>query len=76
MGEDGKPHFEINGRWNEFLSLKDCSTGIEEVIFKAEEKPSLTERMYGFGYHTCNLNYIDDEMRQSLPPTDCRRRTD
>ncbi len=32
--------------------------------------------MYFFGYHTCNLNYLDDEMKKTLPPTDCRRRPD
>jgi len=32
--------------------------------------------MYGFGYHQCNLNYLDDEMKRALPPTDCRRRPD
>jgi len=32
--------------------------------------------MYGFSEYACNLNYINDEMRKSLPPTDCRRRPD
>lgn len=71
-----KPRYQIDGRWNEFLSLKDLQTGTTEMIFKAEAKPATTERQYGFGYFTCNLNYCDDEMLRYLPPTDCRRRPD
>ena len=32
--------------------------------------------MYGFTEFTCNVNYINDEMRKSLPPTDTRLRPD
>jgi hypothetical protein len=32
--------------------------------------------MYGFNKFTANLNYLDDEMRQYLPPTDTRLRPD
>jgi len=32
--------------------------------------------MYGFGYFACNLNYVDEEMKKTLPPTDTRRRPD
>jgi hypothetical protein len=56
--------------------LKDLKTGVDEVVFKAEEKPPLFDRQYGFGYVAINLNYLDDEMKKSLPPTDTRRRQD
>lgn len=74
--EEGKVRYEINGRWNEYLSIKDCSNGIEEVVFKAETKHALAERMYGFGPFSINLNYVDNDMLKTLPPTDCRRRPD
>ena len=32
--------------------------------------------MYGFNKFTVNLNYLDDEMKQYLPPTDTRFRPD
>ena len=32
--------------------------------------------MYGFSNFSINLNYCDDEMRKTLPPTDTRRRPD
>lgn len=41
-----------------------------------DPKPNLSERMYGFGYFSINLNYIDDMMLKTLPPTDTRRRSD
>lgn len=67
---------KIDGFWNEKLSVTDCITGVTDQVFKADEKPALTERMYGFGYYSINLNYIDDEMKKTLPPTDTRRRAD
>ena len=76
MDADGRVMCEVNGRWTQELSVKDCRTGQEEVIFKVHPKPENTERQYGWGYFTINLNYIDDEMRKTLPPTDCRRRGD
>jgi len=32
--------------------------------------------MYYFSNFSCNLNYINPEMKKTLPPTDCRRRGD
>lgn len=32
--------------------------------------------MYFFSYYTLNLNFINEEMKRSLPPTDTRRRPD
>jgi len=76
LDETGNPRFEIGGKWTEYLTLKDLSTGREQEIFRAFPRPAQTERMYFFGFHTCNLNYLDDEMKKTLPPTDCRRRPD
>jgi oxysterol-binding protein 1 len=56
--------------------LKDLATGKEEIVFKEEPKLPNFERMYGFSAFTCNLNYINEEMKKSLPTTDCRRRPD
>jgi len=66
----------VKGLWNDHLNLIDKKTGREEAIFKADPKPPNYERQYAFGYYTINLNYIDDEMKKYLPPTDCRRRMD
>ena len=44
LDEQYNPRYEINGRWNEFLTLKDIKTGFEETVFKAEAKPPLYDR--------------------------------
>ena len=68
--------FEVTGKWNEYLGMKDLATGKEEQVFRATPKVPNHERMYGFTEFTCNLNYINDEMRKTLPPTDTRLRPD
>ena len=70
------PRFEIGGKWNEYLTLKDLATGKVEEIFRALPKIPNSERMYNFSKFVCNLNYLDDEMKRTLPPTDTRRRPD
>ena len=34
----GNVKFEITGRWSEYLSIKDKNSGVEEEIWRAEEK--------------------------------------
>ena len=70
------PRCEIAGKWNEYLTVKDIAQGKEEEVFRAIPKPENAERIYGFSKFACNLNYINDEMKLSLPPTDTRRRPD
>lgn len=72
----GVARYEVNGLWNQKYSIKDLKTGIEESVMEADARPPLADRMYGFGYYSINLNYINDEMRRTLPPTDTRRRPD
>jgi hypothetical protein len=76
MDVNGDTKFEVSGRWNESLSIKDLSTGREEVIWNVDPKPTNADRMYGFGMYTINLNYMDEDMKKYLPPTDTRRRND
>lgn len=76
LDENGKARYEINGKWSEYLNLKDLATGQDQEVFRAFQRPPNSVRMYGFGYHQCNLNYLDNEMKRTLPPTDCRRRPD
>ena len=72
----GKAKFEINGRWSEFMELKDLSTGATVEVWRALTRHPMSHRYYHFAYYTMNLNYCDEEMLKSLPPTDCRRRMD
>jgi hypothetical protein len=66
----------VEGTWNKDYYLKDPVTGVKEKIFEADVRPANSARQYEFGYYSINLNYVNEEMLRSLPPTDCRRRMD
>ena len=51
MDENGKARYEINGKWSEYLNLKDLATGQELEVLRAFQRPPDSVRMYGFGYH-------------------------
>lgn len=72
----GKKRFHVSGLWNDHLNIKDLSSGEEERVFEVDKRPAQSDRMYAFGYFSINLNYIDDFLRRTIPPTDSRRRTD
>jgi hypothetical protein len=58
------------------MNIKHLGTGIEEVAWKIHTKPPMFERQYGFDSFCINLNYVDEEMKKVLPPTDNRLRPD
>jgi hypothetical protein len=72
----GATKYSIRGTWNESLYCKNMQTKEEELVFQADPKPPKYERQYCFGYYTINLNYLDEDMKLYLPPTDTRRRMD
>ena len=51
-------------------------SGKEELMFTINPKVDNAERQYCFTKFTVNLNYIDEEMKKWLPPTDARLRPD
>jgi hypothetical protein len=72
----GKERYTLKGSWLDKVILVDSITLQEEVIY--QEAPSLPDasRMFGFGRVSVNLNYINEELRQQLPPSDTRLRGD
>ncbi len=76
LDAQGKARYESQGTWTSYLNLKDLATGQVQEVFKAKPRPKNQERMYFFTKYACNLNYLDDDMKKTLPPTDCRRRPD
>ena len=76
MDSSGKIHCKVEGLWNERLSLIDSKSGSVDHCLKVDPRPANSDRMYAFGTFTINLNYIDEEMKKTLPPTDTRRRPD
>lgn len=46
VDENQQPRYEVFGRWNEILSIKDLSNGREETVFRADPPIPNAERMY------------------------------
>lgn len=73
---DGLVRYEIKGKWNQYLNLKDLKTQQEEEVWKADPRHPTAERQYGFGHFAMNINYYTEDMKKYLPPTDSRIRLD
>lgn len=80
---DGAIHYHLRGKWNETVSMSP-STGKNSqfdeknatLLWQAETPPDNWERIYHFSLFTLQLNKLSNEMKQTLPLTDSRRRTD
>lgn len=72
----GKEKVYIHGNWHEKIIIKDMVKGTEETVWNASPKVPNHERQYAFNRFICNLNYIDDEMKKVIAPTDTRLRPD
>lgn len=72
----GVLRYEVFGTWNKQLSLRNVQTGEEEVVWNACDNVPNYQRQYGFCHYTINLNYLNESMKQTLPPTDTRWRMD
>jgi hypothetical protein len=72
----GNVRYEVHGLWNKELSLRNVATGEDIVVFRVNPLAENHQRQYGFCPYTIQLNYLDDEMKKYLPPTDTRRRGD
>lgn len=76
VDETGRIRYEIHGKWTEYMDMKNVDTGDEYEIWKQDPRHPQANRYYQFSNFTMNLNYVDDKMMRTLPPTDCRRRLD
>jgi len=74
--KEGNSKFKMKGHWNDKLFLTNCATGKEEKIWEMNPLPANCERQYHFTKFAINLNYINDKIKQAIPPTDSRLRPD
>lgn len=72
----GKEKVYIHGNWHSHISIKNLTTGKDEGIWNVSPKVPNSEHQYAFNKFLCNLNYIDDEMKKVIAPTDTRLRPD
>lgn len=68
--------YKLKGSWFDKISLVNCKTGEEELIWTQDEPIKDFERQFGFNKLAVLLNYVNDEMKQVLPMSDTRLRGD
>jgi hypothetical protein len=54
----------------------DLRTNEESDLWKSDAKPVKSDWLYNFSRFSLQLNYLSDELREKLPPTDSRLRPD
>lgn len=72
----GKEKVHITGNWHEKIYFKNITTGIEELVWQATPRNPDCEKQYNFNKFICNLNYIDEDMKNVIAITDTRLRPD
>ena len=72
----GVPRYNMNGLWNERLSITNIESGEETVLWEVKPFPKDFEWFYMFTEYAMNLNHLTERMRDELPPTDSRFRPD
>jgi len=73
---NGKPVYEISGKYTESLVVKNLNTGETFTAWTAPTLPENNMMMYGFNSFTLQLNLINNILKEKLPPTDSRFRPD
>jgi len=73
---EGKPVYEVEGKWNTSLTIKNLETGEKTLAWKANPKPKMWDHLYYFSKFALQLNYLPEVLRDKLPPTDSRLRPD
>ena len=72
----GELRYTIEGKYTEKLVATDLISKQQWVLFIAPEKPEDYARMYNMNLLSLQLNVLSDELKQVIPPTDCRLRPD
>ena len=67
---------EIFGKWCDKIFLKDLEVNDTFPIWQRFPNPENWEENYCFTFSTIQLNYLTQELKKKLPPTDSRFRPD
>lgn len=71
----GTAKYSLEGKWSEFLELKDLETGEVSLIWRHSPLPENSEYYYFFTDYALQLNLPPDQV-SLLPQTDSRYRPD
>lgn len=72
----GNERAHLKGSWWDQITFVDLETGEEVLLWKEAAAVEDANRMFGFSKIAISLNYLTDEMKACLPPTDTRLRGD
>lgn len=72
----GRTAYQLNGKWNSFLTAVAVADKAEVALYRAPAMPAEPEKNYHFTLFQLNLNHLGAELLPRLPPTDSRLRPD
>lgn len=70
----GKEKWEINGSWQKQISIKNLETDSSETIWKEHPLVPDAKMQYYYSKFSITLNWMSDEMKTYIAPTDSRMR--
>ena len=73
---NGKKVYEIKGKWFERIQATNLETNETILLWEAFPRPNNYEFYYYFCRFTMQLNYLPENLKKILPPTDSRMRPD
>jgi len=76
LDSKGKKMYKVSGKWNQQLTAQNLQTKEEFQIWQMNPLPEDYESIYKFTNFTLQLNFMKPGLREKLPPTDSRLRTD
>ena len=62
--------YRLTGRWNQVIQIECLATGETTTVWERRPVQDHWDHMYHLSVFGINLNYIDDHLRQMIPPTD------
>ena len=70
--------YNINGNWKKEIYITDSNKKNKKILFKVLEEDFFnnTSEKYVIPMYSCNLNVINDKLKEILPLTDTRFRPD
>ena len=74
--EDGKARYHLTGKYTENFEVVDLESDETWEIWKSPESPPNAHMMYGMGSFALQMNLLNDTLKEKLPPTDSRFRSD
>lgn len=72
----GKILFELNGKWDNYLTLKEVESKKEILLFENKSNEQIDKNNFLFNDFTLQLNHLNKKILQNIQSTDSRVRPD